>query len=56
MTNYAMALTEKDCRTRVNNAMHNSDRLGGNDSDAYRWAQNAANECYKELAKNTSKN
>lgn len=56
MTNYAMALTEKDCRTRVNNAMHNSDRLGGNDSDAYRWAQNAADECYKELAKNTSKN
>lgn len=47
----ANALTEADCRTRVNNAMHNSDKLGGNDADAYRWAQNAANECYKELAR-----
>ena len=48
------ALTEADCRTRVNNAMHNSDKLGGNDADAYRWAQNAANECYKEIAQNKS--
>jgi hypothetical protein len=49
-----MALTEQDCRERVNNAMHNSDKLGGNDADAYRWAQNAAIECYKEAAKNRS--
>jgi hypothetical protein len=49
-----LALTEKDCRERVNNAMYNSDRLGGNDKDAYRWAQNAANECFKEIAQNKS--
>ena len=32
--------------------MYNSDKLGGNDADAYRWAQNAANECFKEIAAN----
>ncbi len=50
----ATALTERDCRERVNNAMYNSDKLGGNEADAYRWAQNAANECFKEMAKSGS--
>ncbi len=50
----AVALTERDCRERVNNAMYNSDKLGGNDADAYRWAQNAANECFKEMARSGS--
>lgn len=49
-SNASFALTKEDCRERVNNAMHNSDRLGGNDADAYRWAQNAAQECFKEIA------
>lgn len=53
-SNATMALTEKDCRDRVNNAMYNSDKLGGNDTDAYRWAQNAANECFKEIASQRS--
>lgn len=53
-SSFSMALTEKDCRDRVNNAMYNSDKLGGKDSDAYRWAQHAANECFKEMAKERS--
>lgn len=34
--------------------MHNSDRLGGSDKDAYQWAQHAATECFKEIAANQS--
>lgn len=48
------SLTKEDCRKRVENAMHNSDVLRGNEADRYRWAQNAADECFKEIGQNSS--
>lgn len=48
------SLTKEDCRKRVENAMHNSDVLRGSEADRYRWAQNAADECFKEIARNNS--
>lgn len=53
-SNDSAALTKEDCRERVNNAMHNSDVLRGSEADRYRWAQNAADECFKEIAQSGS--
>lgn len=44
------ALTKEDCRTRVGNSIDNAAKLGGTDADKMRWAQIAADECYKEVA------
>lgn len=35
--------------------MQNSDALRGSEADRYRWAQNAADECFKEIAESGSR-
>ena len=50
----AHSVTTADCRSRVNNSIDNAGVLGGTDTDKLRWAQHAADECYKEAARATS--
>lgn len=47
--------TEEECRQRVMNSMENAGKLGGTETDQFKWAQHAANECYKEASGKTSR-
>ena len=50
----AHSVTTADCRDRVNNSIGNAGALGGTDTDKLRWAQHAADECFKDAARATS--